>query len=157
MNLIEMHKVCKAYRMGGCELAVLRDVDLTVNSNEYVAIVGSSGSGKSTLMNILGCLDRPTSGEYRLSGHDVACLGEAELAGIRNRQVGFVFQSFNLLGRATALRNVMQPLAYRGVAYRTRIEQAREAPGSASRTGCTTCRTSSRAASASAWPSLALW
>ena len=107
----------------------LRGVDLAIEANEYVAIVGSSGSGKSTLMNIIGCLDRPTSGSYLLNGENVAGLREVQLASIRNRDVGFVFQSFNLLARASALRNVMQPLVYRRMPIAERRHTATEALG----------------------------
>ncbi len=127
MSLIEMQDVAKSYVLGGQTIAALRDVNLSLAANEYVAVVGSSGSGKSTLMNILGCLDRPSAGRYRLNGRDVAHLSEAELARIRNCEVGFVFQSFNLLARATALRNVMQPLVYRGVGFDQRRRLARAA------------------------------
>ena len=124
MALIEMTDVWKTYTVGDENVAALREVTLTIETNEYVAIVGSSGSGKSTLMNILGCLDRPSAGVYQLNGQDVAQLNERELAHIRNREVGFIFQSFNLLSRATALRNVMQPLVYRGIGLHERREAA---------------------------------
>ena len=124
MALIEMNGINQSYAMGGQHVAALRDVDLAIEANEYVAIMGSSGAGKSTLMNIIGCLDSPTAGSYRLNGQDVAKLGESALAGIRNREVGFVFQSFNLLTRADALRNVMQPLIYRGVGFAERRRRA---------------------------------
>lgn len=127
MALIEMHGVSKFFAVGDERVAALRQVDLAIERNEYVAIVGSSGSGKSTLMNIIGCLDQPSEGRYRLNGQDVQSLSETALASIRNREVGFVFQSFNLLSRATALRNVMQPLVYRGVA----IDERRSAAAAA--------------------------
>ena len=127
MALIDMNGIRKVYAVGGEEVAALRDVTLAIEANEYVAIVGSSGSGKSTLMNILGCLDKPSAGTYRLNGQDVAQLNELQLAGIRNREVGFVFQSFNLLSRVTALRNVMQPLVYRGIGLQERRTAATEA------------------------------
>ncbi len=127
MTLIEMQGVSKFFAVGDERVRALRDVDLSIERNEYVAIVGSSGSGKSTLMNIIGCLDQPSQGQYRLNGRDVQSLGEAALADIRNREVGFVFQSFNLLGRATALRNVMQPLVYRRVG----IDERRRAAAAA--------------------------
>ena len=125
--LIEMSGIWKTYRLGEQTVAALRGVDVTIDANEYVAIAGSSGSGKSTLMNILGCLDRPSAGTYRLNGQDVDRLSEARLAHIRNRGVGFVFQNFNLLARASALRNVMQPLVYRGMAFTARRAAAAEA------------------------------
>ena len=124
MAVIEMNGISKSYRMGEETVHALRDVDLAIDANEYVAIVGSSGSGKSTLMNILGCLDRPSRGSYRLNGQDVEKLPEARLAHIRNHEVGFVFQSFNLLARASALRNVMQPLIYRGMGFGARRKAA---------------------------------
>ena len=127
MSLIEMTSVGKAYPMSGRTLEVLRDVDLAIEANDYVAVVGSSGSGKSTLLNILGCLDQPGTGRYRLNGQDVGRLDETALARIRNREVGFVFQNFNLLPRATAVRNVMQPLVYRGMGVVARHRAAAEA------------------------------
>ena len=127
MALIEMSGISKTYRLGDHAVAALRGVDLSIEANEYVAVVGSSGSGKSTLMNILGCLDRPSAGTYRLDGRDVQRLPEAQLARIRNRQVGFVFQSFNLLARRSALRNVMQPLVYRGLGFGARQAAAADA------------------------------
>ena len=127
MALIEVTEVGKTYPMAGRQVVVLRDVTLTIDANEYVAVVGSSGSGKSTLMNILGCLDQPSHGRYRLNGQDVEGLSDAALARIRNREVGFVFQNFNLIARASALRNVMQPLIYRGLGVAERQQAAAEA------------------------------
>ena len=124
-----MNSISKSYRMEHETVNALRGVDLAIEANEYVAIVGSSGSGKSTLMNIIGCLDRPTSGSYLLNGENVAGLREVQLASIRNRDVGFVFQSFNLLARASALRNVMQPLVYRRMPIAERRRTAAEALG----------------------------
>jgi len=112
VELIELRKVCKNYRMGDIEVPVLKGVSLTVAQGELVALMGASGSGKSTLMNILGCLDRPTSGEYWLDGQEVSRLSADRRALLRNRKLGFVFQSFNLLPRTSALENVAMPLSY---------------------------------------------
>ncbi|MGH8293029.1 MAG: ABC transporter ATP-binding protein [Gammaproteobacteria bacterium] len=125
--LLELRQVSKRYVMGDNVLDALKDVDLKIARNEYVAFIGPSGSGKSTLMNIVGCLDRPTSGEYILNGTPVAQLDDNALAGIRNREIGFIFQNFNLLGRANALHNVMQPLIYRGIALGERRRLASQA------------------------------
>jgi putative ABC transport system ATP-binding protein len=122
--MIQLTGVSKAYRMGAEELLALRDVDLQILRNEFVAITGSSGSGNSTLMNILGCLDTPSRGTYLLNGESVAELGEAQLTRVRNVRIGFVFQSFYLMPRLTALDNVAQPLIYRGLAPKERRSQA---------------------------------
>ncbi|MEM1229469.1 MAG: ABC transporter ATP-binding protein [Pseudomonadota bacterium] len=119
-----MAAIRKIYRLGDTEVAALAGIDLRIEHNEYVAVVGSSGSGKSTLLNLLGCLDQATDGSYRLNGTDVRDRSEDELATIRNREIGFVFQSFNLLSRASALENVMQPLVYRLTTPAQRREQA---------------------------------
>jgi len=125
--LIRLEGITKHYEMGGEIIAALDGIDLEVARNDYVAFIGSSGSGKSTMMNILGCLDTPTKGKYFLNGRDVAGMSDSELARTRNEEIGFIFQSFNLLTRATALQNVMQPLIYRGVRPAERARRAREA------------------------------
>ena len=119
--VIELTHVHKTYEMGEIPVRALRGISLTVQTGEYVAIMGSSGSGKSTLMNILGCLDTPTSGSYRLSGPTCSAADEDELADLRNREIGFVFQSFNLIPRTRALANVELPLAYAGLAARIAV------------------------------------
>jgi len=125
--MITLEGVTKTYRMGRIEVHALQGIDLQVDRGEFVAIMGASGSGKSTLMNIIGCLDVPTAGRYILDGTDVERLNDDELAKIRNRKIGFVFQSFNLIPRTTALHNVEMPLIYAG--ERGRTERAREALG----------------------------
>ncbi len=125
--LLELREITKEYRMGQGALPALRGVDLRVHRGEYLAIMGPSGSGKSTLMNILGCLDNPSTGIYHLGGQDVSRMSEAELAIVRNREIGFVFQTFNLLPRATAIANVELPLVYRGLEPRERRRRALQA------------------------------
>ncbi len=125
--LIRLEGITRHYHMGGETIAALAGIDLEVARNDYVAFIGSSGSGKSTMMNILGCLDSPTGGRYFLNGRDVAGMSESELARARNEEIGFIFQSFNLLTRATALQNVMQPLIYRGIRPAERMRRGREA------------------------------
>ncbi len=125
--MITLEGVNKTYRMGKVEVPALRGVDLHIAAGEFVAVMGASGSGKSTLMNILGCLDVPTGGRYLLDGTDVAKLDDDRLAKIRNQKIGFVFQSFNLIPRTTALHNVEMPLIYAG--DRSRTSRAREALG----------------------------
>ncbi len=125
-NVIELVDVTKVYKMGAVEVHALCGVTFNIRRGEILSIMGPSGSGKSTLMNIIGCLDRPTSGEYRLDGEDVARLRDDQLASIRNRKVGFIFQSFNLLPRFTALANVELPMRYAGVG-RGRSARARSA------------------------------
>ncbi len=127
MALIELENIVKTYDLGHQKVPALRSIDVRIERNEFVAIVGQSGSGKSTLMNIVGCLDVPTSGRYRLSGRDVNDLSDDELADVRNLEIGFVFQSFQLLPRATALENVELPLIYRGVSRKQRRQEAERA------------------------------
>jgi ABC-type lipoprotein export system ATPase subunit len=125
--LIALERVSRVYRMGEVEVPALDDVSLQIDSGEFVAIVGPSGSGKSTMMNILGCLDRPTHGAYHLAGTPVAQLDDDALAKLRSRTIGFVFQSYNLLPRTSALENVATPLLYQGVRRGERHRRAREA------------------------------
>jgi putative ABC transport system ATP-binding protein len=125
--VIQLQNVYRTYEMGDQVLNALDGVDVDISRNEYVAIVGASGSGKSTMMNIIGCLDRVTKGDYLLNGTNVVDMSEAELAKARNREIGFVFQSFNLLSRASALKNVMQPLVYRQIPRAERKRIAGEA------------------------------
>lgn len=125
--ILEMHDICKDYPMGKSVLHVLSNIDLSVEQGEYLAIMGPSGSGKTTLMNVIGCLDTPTSGSYLLDGVDVAGCSDNKLADIRNKKIGFVFQSFNLLPKMTALDNVALPLLYQGVKRKERRERAAEA------------------------------
>jgi putative ABC transport system ATP-binding protein len=127
MALIETQDLWKTYVMGSEEIHALRSVTLTIDRGEYVAIMGPSGSGKSTLMNLIGCLDTPTRGSYLLNGKQVGQMNDNELARIRNQEIGFVFQTFNLLPRATALQNVELPLVYAGVSGKDRQQRARAA------------------------------
>ncbi|MGG6294630.1 ABC transporter ATP-binding protein [Leptolyngbya sp. AN02str] len=126
-TIIRLEQVSKVYGAGNTEVRALAEVDLTIDSGEYCAIMGPSGSGKSTAMNIIGCLDRPTSGHYYLDGLDVANMSDADLAVIRNRKIGFVFQQFHLLPQLTALENVMLPMVYAGISHAERTERAEEA------------------------------
>lgn len=125
-SLIKVRDLAKIYQIGTQQVHALRSVDLDIYKNEYVALMGPSGSGKSTLMNILGCLDTPTRGAYFLNGQDVSKKEDDELAEVRNREIGFVFQTFNLLPRYSALENVALPLIYKGVGKAERLERARE-------------------------------
>ncbi|MDQ3635777.1 MAG: ABC transporter ATP-binding protein [Acidobacteriota bacterium] len=126
-SLIKMRGIWKTYKMGNQELHALRDVSFDVRRGDYLAIIGPSGSGKSTLMNLIGCLDSPSKGEYWINGEQVAAMTDDELARIRNKEIGFVFQTFNLLSRATALHNVELPLIYAGLGSAERHEKAVEA------------------------------
>ena len=125
-SILQLEKICKSYYLGKQELKVLRDISLDIFKNEYVALMGPSGSGKSTLMNLLGCLDSPSSGKYILNGKDVSKMPDNDLAEVRNKEIGFVFQQFNLLPRLTAAENVALPLVYNGTPKKKRIEQALE-------------------------------
>ncbi|MDN5571222.1 MAG: ABC transporter ATP-binding protein [Propionibacteriaceae bacterium] len=125
--MLQMEGVRKTYATGAIEVEALRGVDLAIDEGDFVAIVGPSGSGKSTLMHIIGCLDVPTAGRYALGGEDVSHMSEAQLADVRNRRIGFVFQQFNLLTSMTAQRNVELPLMYAGISRADRAERAREA------------------------------
>ncbi|MBK8055390.1 MAG: ABC transporter ATP-binding protein [Saprospiraceae bacterium] len=127
--MITLEKISKSYKMGDEIINALKSISLTISKNEYVALMGPSGSGKSTLMNILGCLDSPTSGKYILNDIDVSLMSDSDLAEVRNKQIGFVFQTFNLLPRLSALDNVALPLVYAGFSKEKRIEKAEEALG----------------------------
>ncbi len=124
--VIGMHNIARRYQMGSETIHALRDVSLLIHRNEYVAIMGPSGSGKSTLMNIIGCLDTPSGGQYDFNGEKISSLGDADLAYIRNREIGFVFQTFNLLSRSDAIRNVELPLVYAGYGRAERREMAEQ-------------------------------
>ena len=125
-EILSMHKIVKQYRMGDEVQTVLKGIDLKVSNGEFLAVLGPSGSGKSTLMNIIGCLDTPTSGEYILHGRDISKLDESTLSGVRNKEIGFIFQSFQLLPRQNALDNVELPLVYSGMPEHRRKEVARQ-------------------------------
>lgn len=127
MNIINIEHIAKIYQVGTEEVHALRDVSLKIDKNEYVAIMGPSGSGKSTLMNMLGCLDTPTSGIYQFNSINVSEMTDNALAMIRNKEIGFVFQTFNLLARSDAVHNVELPLIYAGISYRERRERAQQA------------------------------
>ncbi len=126
-TIIDIRSISKVYQMGSQLVHALRDVSVSIDENEYVALMGPSGSGKSTLMNILGCLDTPSSGSYLFNGTNVRELNDNELAEIRNREIGFVFQTFNLLPRATALKNIELPLVYSGIKKYDRLDRAEAA------------------------------
>ncbi len=123
-SIIVLEEILKSYFLGKHELSVLKGISMVINKNEYVALMGPSGSGKSTLMNILGCLDSPTGGKYILNGKDVSRMHDDELASVRNKEIGFVFQQFNLLPRLTAAENVALPLIYSGISKKERMERA---------------------------------
>src|SRR6187551_4044966 len=123
-SILQLQNIRKSYYLGKQELPVLKKINLDIFKNEYVALMGPSGSGKSTLMNILGCLDTPTGGKYVLNGKDVSSMPDNDLAEVRNKEIGFVFQQFNLLPRLTAAENVALPLVYAGMPKKQRIEQA---------------------------------
>jgi putative ABC transport system ATP-binding protein len=125
-RIIELDQVIKNYYVGTIVVRALRSISITINANEYVAIMGPSGSGKSTLMNLIGCLDTATEGSYILNGTDVSKMEDNQLAEIRNQEIGFVFQTFNLLPRYTALENVMLPMIYAGISKHQRVERAKE-------------------------------
>ena len=127
MTLISLKSIYKIYNVGGEEVRALDGIDLDINENEYLAIIGPSGSGKSTLMNMVGCLDTPTSGIYEFEGEMVQVMDDSQLASIRNRKIGFVFQTFNLLPKATAQHNVEIPLVYANIRKRQRVEMASKA------------------------------
>lgn len=125
-SIINIKDISKVYQMGGQEVRALQSISLDIYQNDYVSLMGPSGSGKSTLMNMLGCLDSPTAGHYLLNGQDVSGMTEDELADIRNREIGFVFQTFNLIPRLSSLENVALPLIYAGMSKRNRLERAAE-------------------------------
>jgi putative ABC transport system ATP-binding protein len=152
--LIRLEDAAKTYRMGDVEVHALRGVTLSIEQGEFTAVMGASGSGKSTLMNILGCLDRPSAGRYLLEGQEVSRLSTEQLAEIRNRTIGFVFQSFNLLARTSALENVELPLLYANTPAAERHARWRRW---AWPTGPSTCPTRCRAASSNGWPSPGRW
>lgn len=157
--ILEMRNICKDYPMGKTVTRVLRDVSLNVSEGEYLAIMGPSGSGKTTLMNIIGCLDEPTSGSYLLCGQDITACTDLQLAQVRNQELGFVFQSFHLLPRLTALDNVALPLLYGGVKKGERRERARcgAGDGGPRRPDRPSPGPAVRRASASVWPLHGPW
>jgi putative ABC transport system ATP-binding protein len=124
--ILDMKQVCKSYQLGGSELKVLRDIDLTIKHGEYTAIMGPSGSGKSTLLNMIGCLDRPTNGNYLLGGQEVSSLDDDQLSTIRGAYIGFIFQSFNLIDQLNVIENIEIPMYYQGVSEQESFKRARE-------------------------------
>ena len=152
--VIRIERITKEYEMGATTIRVLKEIDLLVHRNEYLAIMGPSGSGKSTLMNIIGCLDTPTTGRYEFKGNDVASMRDDELAKIRNMEVGFVFQMFNLLPRSTSLQNVELSLVY---AWVRPEERRRRAEQSVWEIACTTSRLSCLGGNGNGWLSHERW
>jgi putative ABC transport system ATP-binding protein len=126
MAVVDTRKLCKAYKIGSVQLSALCDVDLEIEQGEYITIMGPSGSGKSTLLNVLGCLDRPTSGQYLLGGKDVSQLADDELSLIRGKHIGFIFQSYNLIGQLNVIENIELPMFYQGFSEAASAEHARE-------------------------------
>lgn len=158
MALIELKNIVKSYPLDGFNLKILKGISLQIERGEFVAIMGPSGSGKSTLMNILGCLDKPTSGHYVLDGMNVEKLSSDDLAGIRNQKIGFVFQGFNLLSRTSAIENVELPMVYAGVADEERHERAAKALKAwALKRECIINPISCQAVNSSAWPLHGRW
>ena len=127
LEMIKMEEIEKIYKMGSIEISAIRKISLSITNKEFVSIMGPSGSGKSTLMNIIGCMDKPTNGRYILEGRDIRNLGKDELAQIRNKRIGFIFQGFNLLPRHSSLKNVELPLLYNGISAKERRDRAMEA------------------------------
>jgi len=126
MAVVEIEKLCKTYKIGSVQLPALCDVDLEIEQGQYITIMGPSGSGKSTLLNLLGCVDRPTSGRYQLAGKDVSRLGDDELSLIRGKRIGFIFQSYNLIGQLNVVENIELPMFYQGFSEEKSAERARE-------------------------------
>jgi putative ABC transport system ATP-binding protein len=129
MSIVAIENLCKAYQLGSLEVYALRNLDLSIDQGEYVAIMGPSGSGKSTLLNVLGCLDRPTSGTYQIGGEDVSKLDDDDLSKIRGSQIGFVFQSYNLIAQLNVIENIEVPMFYKGFSEHDSAERAKELAG----------------------------